>query len=256
MESPLEAVQFLANSANRVQVLTTLVGRRATRRELQNEVGASRSTVARILEAGETRGWVASEGSRYWLTPFGETMVTDFSSYLETVAGLYHLGEMVDHLPPPLRTLDCRYFRDAVVVEPTSEDPAAPFTRAFELFQRATEHRGLTHTSFPHFARVLADRVEEGHADSEHVIEKAFVDALQPDSDRAEIWASMSEWVWLYDGTVPISLHIIDGTVLVWLGATRDTVAGLLETENDTVLSWAESLYAEYRSRSEPFSGF
>lgn len=78
MDDSLKAVQFLADSLNRVQVLSELVDRRATRRELQEKVNASRSTVARILDEAQTRGWVDSKGSQYRLTPLGEAMVTDF----------------------------------------------------------------------------------------------------------------------------------------------------------------------------------
>lgn len=254
MESSLEAVQFLANSANRVRVLTALRGGRASRRELQEEVGGSRSTVARVLEEAETRGWVASEGSRYWLTPLGETIVRDFRDYLETVEGTRHLGEMINHFPPPLFSLDFRHLRDAAIVEPTPEDPAAPNTRAYDLFLDATEYRGLTHTSFPHFTRAILDGIHEGRLDSEHVIERAFLERIGDDHERMALWTSTPDWVRVYDGVVPISLHIIDGRVLVWLGETRDVTAGLLESENAAVLSWAESLYDSYRAEAEPIS--
>lgn len=258
MESLLEAVQFLANSANRVRVLSALVDGRATRRDLQDEVGGSRSTVARILDEAQKQGWVDSEGSRYWLTPLGETMVTDFRSYLETVEGVHHIGEMLNHFPPPLLSLDCRHLRDAVVIEPRVEDPAAPHSRAFECLQGATEYRGLSHTATPETGRVLRNQVYEGRLDYEHVVEKAFVEAWLADPERAATLADLTEgvreWIWIYDGVVPISLHIVDGKVLVWLGKTRVEVAGLLESENPEVLSWAESLYTEYRTEAEPLS--
>jgi predicted transcriptional regulator len=55
----------------------------------------------------------------------------------------------------------------------------------------------------------------------------------------------------VYDGTVPISFHVIDGQVLVWLGETREEVAGILISENPAVVEWGESLVEEYRSESE-----
>lgn len=256
MDSSLEAIQFLANSPNRVKVLTSLIDGKATRRELQEETDGSRSTVARILDEAQTRTWVESEGSRYWLTPLGETMVTDFQAYLDTVEGVQHLGELINQFPPPLLSLDCRHLRDAMVVEPTLEDPAAPFTRAFDLFQEAIEYRGLTHTSYPHFAKIIRERVDRGLLDSEHVIEKAFIEMIRNDPERSAVWASMSDRVRLYDGIVPISFHIIDGRVLVWLGESREQTEGLLESENPAVVTWAESLYEKYRSESEPFGEF
>lgn len=252
MESPLEAVQFLANSANRVEVLGALVDGQATRRELQEEVAVSRSTVARILEGARERGWVESEGSHYWVTPLGEAMLADFRSYLNTVEGYQHLGEMVNHLPPPLFSLDFRHLRAADIIEVAEENPAAPFTRSLDLFKEADRYRGLCHTSLPQHAKVLRDGVEQERLDFEHVFEKAFIETLRADPERAAVWNSLSDRSWLYDGVVPINLHIVDDTVLVWLGRTRGEPAGLLESEDATVRSWAESLYEEFRTDSEP----
>lgn len=255
MEVSLSAVQFLANSENRVRVLSALIDDRASRRELQEQTETSRSTVARILEEGERRGWVDSTGSQYWLTPLGKTMVNDFLTYLETVDGIQHLGEVVNHFPPPLFSLDFRHLRDATVVEPTPEDPAAPNSRAFERFRQATTYRGVTHTAFQHFATVLSDAVDAGRLDYEHVFEKAFIDELRADPGRVTEWPMIHDGTWQYDGIVPISFHIIDGRVLIWLGESREEIAGLLESENAAVLEWAESLYETYRSEAEPVTG-
>ena len=254
MESSLEAVQFLANSANRVEVLTTLLDGTTGRRELQDNVGASRSTVSRILDEAETRGWVDSEGSRYWITPLGESLVLDFRSYLESVEGHRHLGEAVNHFPPPLFELDFRHLRDARIVESTVEDPAAPFTRALDLFTGATEYRGLNSTSLPRHERVLLEGAVAGDIAFEQVFERAFVETLRADPERASRWESTSDRVWVYDGVVPINVQIVDDTVLVWLGATRGEVAGLLETRNPAALSWAEGVYGEYHRGAEPLS--
>lgn len=254
MEPSLESVQFLANSANRVQALTALVDEELTRRELTERIDGSRSTVTRILNEAQERGWVDSEGSQYWLTPLGESMVRDFRSYLATVEGHHHLGDMVAHLPPPLFSLDFRHLRDADVVESTTENPVAPFTRSLELFQGATEYRGLNHTSLPDHSKVLRDRVDRGRLEFEQVFEKTFFETLRSDPERAAVWNSLSDRVWLYDDVVPINLHIVDGTVLVWLGENRGEPVGLLMSENPSVLTWAETLYHEYRTESDPLT--
>ena len=52
-------------------------------------------------------------------------------------------------------------------------------------------------------------------------------------------------------------MHVVDGTALVWLcDENHDgedvVVQGLLESSHSAVVSWAESLYAEFRNDSEP----
>lgn len=252
MEPSLEAVQFLANSANRVQVLTALIDGEATRRDLEEEVEGSRSTVARILDEAQEREWVDSEGTRYWLTPLGELMVTDFRSYLATVEGYQQLGELVNHLPPPLFSLDSRHYRDADIVKRTADNPGAPFTRALKIFRQATEYRGLNSTALPDHVKVLRERAEQGRLDFEQVLEKAFVETIRANPERSAEWKVLSDRVWLYDGIVPINVHIVDGVVVIWLGENRNEVEGLFVSENSSVVSWAESLYEEYLSESKP----
>lgn len=256
MEASLEAVQFLANSANRVQVLTSLLDGEATRREIQADIDGSRSTVARILDEAQERKWVDSTGTRYWLTPLGEGMVTDFRSYLDTVDGHNHLGELVNHLPPPLFALDARHYRDAEIIERTADNPAAPFTRALEIFRQATDYRGISSTALPDHVKVLRERVEQGRLEFEQVLETAFVETIRDDPERSAEWEHLADRVWQYDGRVPINIHLIDGVVLVWLGESRNEVAGLFVSENSAVVSWAECLYEEYRSESEPLGEF
>lgn len=254
MEPSLEAIRFLANSRNRVEVLSALLDRQATRRELQEEVEGSRSTVARILDEAQTRGWVDTEGNQYWLTPMGESMVTGFRSYLKTVEGHQHLGPMVNHLPPPLFSIDFRHLRDADIIHQTVENPAAPFDRVLDLFHESTNYRGLNSTSLPKHAKVLRTRVDKGLLDVGQVFEKEFVETIRTDPERATVWGAMADGVWVYEGVVPINIQIVDETVLVWLGKSRDKPAGLLETDNAAVLAWAESLYEEYRREAIPLA--
>ena len=257
MDRGLEDIQFLANSPNRVRVLDTLVTGPATRRELQESTGVPRSTTARVLDDAEDRGWVASEGSRYEITPTGEAMVSEFSAYVETTKGIRHLGKAVDWLPDPVRTLDFRCFRDADVTTPTESNPTAAFDRAMELIRSANEYRGLTQNSLPEYMKTICDRVVDGHLDFQGVVEASFIEVLRDDPQRAARWHDIAHGMWLYDGDVPLNMHIVDGTALVWLCADNQAgedvvIKGVLESEHPAVVSWAESLYEEYRSEARP----
>lgn len=55
MERALDAVQVFANSAHAVQVFEELTDGPTTSRDLAEQTGAARSTVARILDRGESR---------------------------------------------------------------------------------------------------------------------------------------------------------------------------------------------------------
>lgn len=257
MEEALEEIQFLANSVNRVQVLNRLSTGPASRRELQEETGVARSTAARVLDEAEARGWVTSEGSEYQITPRGDVMVSEFSTYVETTKGVQHLGQALDWLPEPVHDLDFRYFRGADITTPTEDNPTAPFDRGKERIRTADEYRGLTRNSLPEYMKMIRDRVDRGRLDFQGVIEASFIEVLRDDSDRAARWHDIAHGIRVYDGHVPINMHLVDGTALVWLCDKNQVgddvvVKGLLESEHPAVVSWAETLYEEYREEAEP----
>lgn len=256
MEDVLSDIQFLANSENRIRVLGALTDGPATRRDLQEETGVPRSTAARVLDEAETRGWVDSKGSTYRITPVGDAMFSAFDTYLETTKGIHHLGKAVEWVPEPVHALDFRHFRDARITTSTEGNPTAHFDRGLELLRAADRYRGLTRNSLPEYMKAVRDGVVSGRLDFEGVIESDFVEVLRDEPERAAIWQDIAHRMLLYEGHVPINMHIIDGTVALWLceenQAGNDVIArGLLETEHPAVVSWAESLYEEYRREAE-----
>lgn len=256
MKSTLEAIRFFANSANAVRVFEELADGPASSRDLAERTGASRSTVARILDDGESRGWISSTGSRYELTTVGQVMIEAFRDHMETVEGVRHLGEAVNWLPPPAHEIDYRDLRTAVVTQSTPDNPAAAFDRGLELIREAGRYRGLTFTAVPSYVAALGAGLRERELDFEGVIEAGFLETLREDPERVGPWRELAQTgsVWVYPGTVPINLHVVDDTTAVWLGRGRADeldVYGLLESDEPSVLAWAESLFAQYRSDGE-----
>lgn len=259
MESALEDIRFLANSENRIRVLSALTDGSASRRQLQEETGVPRSSAARVLEEAETRGWVSSNGSEYWITSKGEAMVAEVQRSIEATQGVQHLGKAIEWLPEPVQDLDLRHFKDARITLPTQENPTAAFDQGLSQIGDASTYRGLTQNSLPQYMRVIADQVEAGDLKFEGVIEENFIEVLRNDPERAETWSIVADQMWVFNGHVPINMHLVDDTALIWLCGEdeegNDVIPkGLLETENPHVVSWAESFFEEYQEAAKPLS--
>jgi len=256
MNPALEAVRFFATSANGVRVFEALDDGVTTSRGLAERTGASRSTVARILATGEDRGWVASEGSQYELTTEGRAMIEEIRGCLRTVEGIQHLGEALDWLPAPARSLEYHWFRDADIVTGRPSNPTEPFDYVSDRIRSATEIRTLAWTGVPRLTKLIDGQSRTGELNCEAVMQADFLDGLDGRPEAASHWRGPTarDEVWRYDGDVPISLHVIDETTVIWLDERRGeelVVRGALVTENRAVLSWAESLYREYRGEAE-----
>jgi predicted transcriptional regulator len=257
MDDALDDVRFLASSENRVRVLRALAGGSGTRRRLQEDTDVPRSSVARVLDEGEARDWVGSSGSQYWITGRGEAMLSTIERAVASTQGVRHLGRALEWLPDPVETLDVRQFRTARVTTPTEDNPTAALDRGLELIRGASVYRGLTRNSLPSYMRAIGDLVERGSLDFEAVLEADFVDVLRADGDRARRWRPVADRTWLYEGRVPINMHIVDERVAIWLCDESEhgdevRIRGLLESDAPDVLSWAESLYEDHRAEATP----
>ena len=259
MESALDEIQVFANSANVVRVFEALAGGTTTNRALSERTGAARSTVGRILDKGESRGWIESEGSRYELTELGTVMIEEFRGYLRTIEGIQHLDEDFQYLPEPAHELDYRHFLDATIVKPTPVHPSAPFDRMEDLIRTGDRFpRTISQTVTPRHQQVTWDLWAEGKQAGEGVLGAGFLETLRNDPERAEPWYEWAEReiFWIHEDP-PITVLFSDEVVLIGMGEEREGevyATGVLESENPAVLSWAESLFEEYRAEADPLT--
>lgn len=257
MDAPLEGIAFLARSENRVRVLRTISEKTRTRQQLREDLPMSRSTFGRVLNEFEERDLVRRSEHGYTTTPAAEAILEKFVPLLETIEGIQNLGEVIEWLPPPVRSLDFRHLRLADVITPTEANPSRPFDCVVERFRRADEIRTLARTVPGRFRTIGHELSVEGTVDIELVIQATWFDSLPPEPDRLKHWrdrAARNE-VWTTDEDVPLTFHICDDSVIIWLSEDYEdkrVIQGVLACENQVVLSWAESLYQEYRAEAEP----
>lgn len=256
MESAQNALQFFANSTHSVPIFDALDSGVTTSRTLAEQTGASRATVARILDEGESRGWIDSEGSQYELTTKGTIILETVRDCFQTIEGIQHIGDAVKWLPAPAHALDYRWLRDAEIVTGHPANPTEPFDFVSEQIRGADRIRTLAWTGVPRLTELINEQSVAGKLECEVIMKASFFDTLGGRPVVVSHWREPVERdeVWRYEGDVPISLHIIDDTVVIWLDEQRGdelVVQGAIVTENSAVLSWAESLYEDYRDEAE-----
>ena len=111
--TPLDDVEFLAGSANRVEVLRLLAVQPWTRRELHDETGIPQPTLGRILDGFDRRGWPARSDDRYRLSRPGALLADEFDDLLATVESIQTLAALDVDLSAEDVDLDPRLLRDA-----------------------------------------------------------------------------------------------------------------------------------------------
>lgn len=257
MDTPLNGIAFFARSENRVRVLRAISEETQTRQQLRENLSMSRSTFGRVLNEFEERDLIRRSGHGYTTTPAAEAILEKFLPLLETMEGIQNLGGAIEWLPPPVRSLDFRHLRSADVITPTEANPSRPFDFVAERFRRADEIRTLARTVPGRFRTIGHELSVEGTVNVELVIQASWFDNLPPEPDRLKPWrdrAARNE-VWTIDEVVPLTFHVCDESAIIWLSEDYEdkrVIQGVVASENPVVLSWAESLYQEYRAEAKP----
>jgi predicted transcriptional regulator len=254
VSTPLDAVEFLARSENRVRVLELLADRPHDRRELAEAVGVSRVTAQRILDDFERYEWVSAEGQTYRVTEVGSIVSEAFGSLLETMESTQRLAAIAPWLPAEF-DVDLRRLTDARITLPTHGDPIAPVRHLTALIDEAASVRGLGAGIAPDALRADRDRVVDGGQSFEIVFSEDVLAVIGSD-------ARMSGWLReMLDAGATVYRHVDVGLLVgefdreeVGLGVADESgiPRGFVESCDSEVLDWFDRTFERYRSEAEP----
>lgn len=254
----LEDVAYLARSANRVKILGALTDRSATRRELAEATDTSRTTLDRIVNELEDRGWAErTPDGTYTATPQGTQLQRQFEPFLDSVVAVRNLGDAVEWLPTEELTVGLEQFADATVQRPERGDPVETVDLMVGMVEAATRFRALTHLVPPEpLSDAILEGVESGRLTAEGVLTSDSVDFLRGTPNRRERWAAIvaaGTGLYEYDGELPCNLWIVDEAVLIKKsrpGSFAEAYGVPIVSRDEAVRAWANDLVDTYRARA------
>ncbi|WP_436924570.1 helix-turn-helix transcriptional regulator [Halosimplex amylolyticum] len=256
----LEDIAYLSRSPNRVRILDALTDGPYTRRELEAFTEASRTTLDRIVNELEERGWAERTiDGDYVATPIGDHLVDQFMPFVDSIVAIRRLDEAVAWIPTDDWPIGLHHFRDASVRWPAQDDPMETIDYFIDLMQNTTEFRVLTNLAAPApLATAMRDRVVAERLTVECVVSAEIVEYMRARPDRQTRWREMIEGgasLFRYEGVVPCNMYIFDDTVLIKKGGAEPIEEGYgvpIQSENETVLSWAHDLMDQCREAAIP----
>lgn len=256
----IEDLAYLVRSTNRVRILDALAEEPTTRRALADETGSSRTTLDRIVNEFEDRGWAERlADGRYAATTTGRALSETVGSTVDAVVAIRRLGDAVDWLPRDELHVDLAHFSDAHVRRPENDDPAETGRYFAELVQDVDSLTVLSEWVPPEvLARPIHAEVVAGDLDAEFVATTDVFERIVAEPRRVDRWREMlstNASSWLVDGAVPCNLFVFDDTVLVKASGpdAREQSYGVpIESTNPRVREWALELIDSYRQDATP----
>jgi len=255
MDRVLDDIEFLARSANRVDVLRLVADRPYTRAELAEATAASQPTLGRILRDFEARRWLTHNAEEYSATATGRLVAEGLGELFESLETEHKLRELAEWLPTEELAFDLRRLQDATVTVPTQTRPGAPVSRVIDLIETAENVSVLSHAFNDRTLEAVVDWVEAG-GNFEGVFS---VDAITPVTDDdalahqlRRLTQSERASLALYDGAVPLAVTLTDQMVGLLIRDEAGRLQAALDTDDPVVREWAESVYSDYRDGSRP----
>jgi len=255
MEAALDDIAFLANSANRIRVLETIVESSRERNEVHEQVDATRVTIGRTLRDLEEKNWIEQQGRTYTSTPLGEWVVEDMMHLIDEIEAERRLREPLEWLPIEHLTFDIRRLRDAEILLLDGSDASAVFRRIFEFHNSGDWIRGIARDAAPEFVENHWRNTVHGNTKLEMIMTPEIVDAIRNHPDAVRQLREMIELAetdfYVHD-QIPFSVGIVDGEVGINLIDEQGALKGGLVTDDEAIHEWAVDRYESFREEASP----
>lgn len=258
MDTSLVAVEFLARSASRVEVLDSLSDGPLTRDELKGVTDASRTTLSRMLADFEERGWIERADHRYHATPKGAYIANETTRLIDNIEVAQTLDETLHWLPFDDFEFDLRRLQDADVVELSWNDPASIRAIA-EGLTGATRVRSVATTMSRDVVDVVRDITVDGDAKYDGVLTNQ---ALEIARDHPDIQTKLRELLdsnhgdlYHFEGSIDLAMVLlIDSEAIVcshgWGGPELQAV----RSDDEAFRHWVDSYIDRLEADSQPLT--
>lgn len=249
---------ILETAVSRREVLGTLAEGPHHRRELETELGLSKTTCHRIVRTLDERGLLERTDEGYGLSGTGRRLEAAVDDYYRSVRATFRLDPLIRAFEPAAVAFDVDALASARITRPDPNDPTLPLEREFELFESASSFSVIDcnqHVPTVFLERVFEIGIERGMR-SEHiapapVIEKRLADFPDLHRSHDDVDAKLKYRV-CEDPTFGLTLY--DGAHVVVRAYDDETgsIELMADTDDSAAVSWAEAVVEHYRQVADP----
>lgn len=258
MDRPIEEIEFIASSKNRVGVLDALVEGDCDRTDLRSVTGAHASTVGRVLADFEERRWIERSGPTYELTPLGAFVAERFAALCSAMETEGKLRDVWRWLPREMEGFSVEMFEDAFVAYPGPGYPYEPLERVIQLFEESDSMCGLGATVYKSVANEAFCRAVLNGMEIEYVYSPAVLAATVAwDPELFEEAAARDHCTVLVHDDLPdrtrCGIDIFDDRVAICChDAETRALRAWIDTDAPEAREWAWSVFERYRREARP----
>lgn len=248
--SPADPFAVMRLIDDRSALLRELERRPMEKRDLVEVLGCSRSTVDRAIDRLSTYHLVERREAGYALTFPGRRLLEIYTRHRARVASVTSVSGLLSTLPSDCSLPD-ELLWDGEIVDGDACEPGRPQRRLVERIAEATAVRLLLPIADTRCLHRLHGRLEDDIATTATVIvDETTLDRLE--TTVPDLLEGLAERNVLFrtERSLAYGLAVVDGTAIVVLCDDHRRCCGLLHSDADRVLSWADRTLAEHETRA------
>ena len=244
MADPIDDVEFLTRSENRVALIEALREGPASKPALQERLGMDRVTLSRILGEFEDRCWATGD-DEWSLTVVGRLVADEFGEFRACMRSTRALRPLIGIAPIEDPDFPSDRLHAATITSAADGDPYAPIRRFMELLQDSDSLSGYdTTTIAPMYVDEIREEILDGMATAV-IYRPSVVEQILDDyrEDAAAAIESGHLTLWVADD-LPCGLAIFDDRVAI---GAYDNETGMLDvlvdTDDEAIREWARDSF-------------
>lgn len=254
-DSSLSALEFLAGSRHRIEILDLLreTGP-ATRRDVRESVEVSRSTVRRTLEGFLERDWIAPTDDGYRVTAAGGLVAEEFQRLRETARTTDEYAPLLRNLPASALDVDPTWLAGGRLTVAAEANPYAPAQRQTETIRSTARFRGLLPSIELEGTKLVHERIVDGELTATVVLSSAGAETVRSEP-FAELFreklATGRLEAFAHDGGIPMYLGLPDDAVEIGCEDDEGIPRALLQSTDRRLRAWGEETFDDYLEGAE-----
>ena len=252
----LHEIAFLVNSVNRFAVLENLTDGEHSRHVLAERLDVSRVTIARILDDLEDRQWISQHGQIAEITSLGAWVVEEVSELQQMMIVERKLRSVIRWFPDEGFGFHIGCLKDADITRVTEADATSPIDRLVRQLDHAEHVQAFSFAITGQFLNACWEFViEENHTFewvfTTDVLEVLTSNEVMRQQSREMLESGRATFIH-YDDTIPYVVILTEITANLRLADESGAPSALIQTEQEEVRAWAESMFETYRAEGTP----
>lgn len=234
-------------------VLKTLQeGGVADRRELEQQLNVSKSTVHRFTRSLREHGLIERSNGTFVLTTLGEVSIKEITAFETSIETAWRLAPVLEVLSAADVDIDVAAFADATVTVAEPGNPYRPVNRFMSLVSETDRLRGLDPTSInPLHLDEIYERIVTGMKTDVVFRPAVAEELLVSNPDRARTAFESGNLTIRTYTDLPFGLTLCDDQIGIGIyGDELGLLRMYVDTDAPAACEWAEEVYTDFRDKA------